>query len=65
MPNNKVAMETVSENSTHQNTLRSKIRLYSALKTAPTPGGHVFPSIMTIFELVRDIYKIDAKHVTS
>ncbi|KAH3885545.1 hypothetical protein DPMN_009540 [Dreissena polymorpha] len=29
------------------------------------PGGHVFPLIMTIFELVRDIYKIDAKNVTS
>ncbi|KAH3711578.1 hypothetical protein DPMN_071249 [Dreissena polymorpha] len=28
-------------------------------KTAPHPGGHVFPPIMTIFELVRDIYKID------
>ncbi|KAH3816640.1 hypothetical protein DPMN_118158 [Dreissena polymorpha] len=27
-------------------------------KTAPTPGGHVFPPIMTIFKLVRDIYKI-------
>ncbi|KAH3877453.1 hypothetical protein DPMN_001320 [Dreissena polymorpha] len=34
-------------------------------KTAPPPGGHVFPPIMTIFELVRDIYKIDAKNVTS
>ncbi|KAH3891375.1 hypothetical protein DPMN_015474 [Dreissena polymorpha] len=34
-------------------------------KTATPPGGHVFPPIMTIFELVRDIYKIDAKHVTS
>ncbi|KAH3889152.1 hypothetical protein DPMN_013202 [Dreissena polymorpha] len=33
-------------------------------KTAPTPVGHVFPPIMTIFELVRDIYKIDAKNVT-
>ncbi|KAH3847894.1 hypothetical protein DPMN_090229 [Dreissena polymorpha] len=33
-------------------------------KTAPSPGGHVFPPIMTIFELVRDIYKIDAKNVT-
>ncbi|KAH3861043.1 hypothetical protein DPMN_023970 [Dreissena polymorpha] len=28
-------------------------------KTAPPPGGHVFPPIMTIFKLVRDIYKID------
>ncbi|KAH3882976.1 hypothetical protein DPMN_006923 [Dreissena polymorpha] len=28
-------------------------------KTAPPPGGHVFPPIMTIIELVRDIYKID------
>ncbi|KAH3708604.1 hypothetical protein DPMN_068059 [Dreissena polymorpha] len=28
-------------------------------KTAPPPGGHVFLPIMTIFELVRDIYKID------
>ncbi|KAH3841988.1 hypothetical protein DPMN_115476 [Dreissena polymorpha] len=26
-------------------------------KTAPPPGGHVFPPIMTIFELVRDINK--------
>ncbi|KAH3738302.1 hypothetical protein DPMN_044935 [Dreissena polymorpha] len=34
-------------------------------KTAPPPAGHVFPPIMTIFELVRDIYKIDAKNVTS
>ncbi|KAH3890919.1 hypothetical protein DPMN_015009 [Dreissena polymorpha] len=30
-------------------------------KTAPPPGGHVFSPIMTIFELVRDIYKIDVK----
>ncbi|KAH3825508.1 hypothetical protein DPMN_127385 [Dreissena polymorpha] len=28
-------------------------------ENCPTPGGHVFPPIMTIFELVRDIYKID------
>ncbi|KAH3866028.1 hypothetical protein DPMN_029079 [Dreissena polymorpha] len=28
-------------------------------KTAPPPGGHVLTPIMTIFELVRDIYKID------
>ncbi|KAH3894108.1 hypothetical protein DPMN_018266 [Dreissena polymorpha] len=28
-------------------------------KTAPTPGGHVFPPIKTIFELVRDIHKIN------
>ncbi|KAH3784079.1 hypothetical protein DPMN_162030 [Dreissena polymorpha] len=34
-------------------------------KTAPPPGGHVFTPMMTIFELVRDIYKIDAKPVTS
>ncbi|KAH3859321.1 hypothetical protein DPMN_102039 [Dreissena polymorpha] len=34
-------------------------------KTAPAPGGHVFPPIMTMFELVRDIYKIGAKNVTS
>ncbi|KAH3871804.1 hypothetical protein DPMN_035019 [Dreissena polymorpha] len=34
-------------------------------KTAPPPGGHVFSPVMTIFELVRDIYKIDAKNVTS
>ncbi|KAH3888097.1 hypothetical protein DPMN_012122 [Dreissena polymorpha] len=34
-------------------------------KTAPPPGGHVFPPIMTIFELIRDIYKIDANNVTS
>ncbi|KAH3853088.1 hypothetical protein DPMN_095611 [Dreissena polymorpha] len=34
-------------------------------KTAPPPGGHVFPPIRTIFELVQDIYKIDAKNVTS
>ncbi|KAH3887453.1 hypothetical protein DPMN_011470, partial [Dreissena polymorpha] len=32
-------------------------------KTASPPGGHVFPPIMTIFELVRDIYKIDKTHV--
>ncbi|KAH3716086.1 hypothetical protein DPMN_058802 [Dreissena polymorpha] len=25
----------------------------------PPPGGHVFPPIMTIFELFQDIYKID------
>ncbi|KAH3798848.1 hypothetical protein DPMN_152451 [Dreissena polymorpha] len=30
-------------------------------KTAPSPGGYVFPPIMTIFERIRDIYKIDAK----
>ncbi|KAH3857524.1 hypothetical protein DPMN_100133 [Dreissena polymorpha] len=29
------------------------------------PGGHVFSPIMTIFEIVRDIYKIDEKNVTS
>ncbi|KAH3876341.1 hypothetical protein DPMN_000181 [Dreissena polymorpha] len=34
-------------------------------KTVPPPGGHVFPPIMTIFELVRYIYKIDANNVTS
>ncbi|KAH3873456.1 hypothetical protein DPMN_036691 [Dreissena polymorpha] len=34
-------------------------------KTAPPPGGHVFSPIMTIFKLVRDIYKIDTKNVTS
>ncbi|KAH3861278.1 hypothetical protein DPMN_024205 [Dreissena polymorpha] len=34
-------------------------------KTAPPSGGHVFPHIMTIFELVRDIYKIDTNNVTS
>ncbi|KAH3704986.1 hypothetical protein DPMN_080048 [Dreissena polymorpha] len=28
-------------------------------KTAPRPGGNVIPPIMTIFELVRDIYIID------
>ncbi|KAH3694684.1 hypothetical protein DPMN_082125 [Dreissena polymorpha] len=28
-------------------------------KPAQPPGGHVFPPIMTIFELVQDIYKID------
>ncbi|KAH3716232.1 hypothetical protein DPMN_058951 [Dreissena polymorpha] len=28
-------------------------------KTAPSPGGHVFPPIMTIFKLVRDSYKFD------
>ncbi|KAH3786307.1 hypothetical protein DPMN_164413 [Dreissena polymorpha] len=33
-------------------------------KTTPPPGGHVFPPIMTIFKLVRDNYKIDAKNVT-
>ncbi|KAH3804853.1 hypothetical protein DPMN_133145 [Dreissena polymorpha] len=34
-------------------------------KTAPPSGGHVFPPSMTIFELVRDIYKINVKNVTS
>ncbi|KAH3887442.1 hypothetical protein DPMN_011459 [Dreissena polymorpha] len=34
-------------------------------KTAPPPGGNVFPPIMTIFKLVRDIYKIDTQNVTS
>ncbi|KAH3797244.1 hypothetical protein DPMN_150821 [Dreissena polymorpha] len=34
-------------------------------KTAPPPGGHVFSPIITILELVRDIYKIDATNVTS
>ncbi|KAH3776780.1 hypothetical protein DPMN_178213 [Dreissena polymorpha] len=34
-------------------------------KTAPPPGGHVFPPIMTICELIRDIYKIIANNVTS
>ncbi|KAH3809090.1 hypothetical protein DPMN_137453 [Dreissena polymorpha] len=34
-------------------------------KTNPPPGGHVFSPIMTIFELVRDIYSIDAKNVAS
>ncbi|KAH3711114.1 hypothetical protein DPMN_070614 [Dreissena polymorpha] len=33
--------------------------------TPPPPGGYVFPPIMPIFELVRDIYKIDAKNVYS
>ncbi|KAH3876079.1 hypothetical protein DPMN_039359 [Dreissena polymorpha] len=33
--------------------------------TAPPPHSHVFPPIMTIFELVRDTYKIYAKNVTS
>ncbi|KAH3749467.1 hypothetical protein DPMN_183965 [Dreissena polymorpha] len=28
-------------------------------KTAPPPGGHVFPLITTIFKLVRDIYIVD------
>ncbi|KAH3713838.1 hypothetical protein DPMN_073639 [Dreissena polymorpha] len=36
-----------------------------AHKSALPLGGHVFSLIMTIFELVRDIYKIDAKNVTS
>ncbi|KAH3738509.1 hypothetical protein DPMN_045143 [Dreissena polymorpha] len=31
-------------------------------KTAPPPCGDVFPPIMTIFELVRDIYKIDRSY---
>ncbi|KAH3817236.1 hypothetical protein DPMN_118768 [Dreissena polymorpha] len=31
---------------------------YIHKKTAQPPGGHVFPPIMTIFELVRDIYKL-------
>ncbi|KAH3705348.1 hypothetical protein DPMN_080417 [Dreissena polymorpha] len=36
-------------------------------KTAPPPGGHVFPPIMTYFKLVRDIYKNRywTKNVTS
>ncbi|KAH3877216.1 hypothetical protein DPMN_001078 [Dreissena polymorpha] len=34
-------------------------------KTAPPPGSHVFPPIITIFKLLRDIYKIHAKKVTS
>ncbi|KAH3831959.1 hypothetical protein DPMN_105232 [Dreissena polymorpha] len=34
-------------------------------KTAPPLGSHVFPPIMTIFKLIRDIYKINAKNVTS
>ncbi|KAH3803030.1 hypothetical protein DPMN_156728 [Dreissena polymorpha] len=34
-------------------------------KTFPPPGGHVFSQIMTIFELIQDIYKIDANNVTS
>ncbi|KAH3721457.1 hypothetical protein DPMN_064384 [Dreissena polymorpha] len=33
-------------------------------KTAATPGGHVFPSIMTILELVQDIFIINPKNVT-
>ncbi|KAH3839145.1 hypothetical protein DPMN_112569 [Dreissena polymorpha] len=37
----------------------------SRLENCPPPGDHVFPPIMTIFQLVRDIYKIDAKNVTS
>ncbi|KAH3893395.1 hypothetical protein DPMN_017542 [Dreissena polymorpha] len=44
---------------------RPERSLSDHLKTATHPGGHVFPPIMTIFELVRDIYKIDAKNVTS
>ncbi|KAH3749457.1 hypothetical protein DPMN_183955 [Dreissena polymorpha] len=28
-------------------------------KTAPPPGGHVFPLITTIFKLVRDIYIVN------
>ncbi|KAH3719906.1 hypothetical protein DPMN_062790 [Dreissena polymorpha] len=34
-------------------------------KTAPPPGGHVFPLITTIFKLVRDIHMTNAKNVTS
>ncbi|KAH3776337.1 hypothetical protein DPMN_177759 [Dreissena polymorpha] len=34
-------------------------------KTAPPPGGHVFPLITTIFKLVRNIHITNAKHVTS
>ncbi|KAH3768708.1 hypothetical protein DPMN_169925 [Dreissena polymorpha] len=30
---------------------------------APPPGGHVFPPIMTIFVLVRNIFKIDVKTI--
>ncbi|KAH3726692.1 hypothetical protein DPMN_052561 [Dreissena polymorpha] len=38
--------------------------LYTYRENCPTPGGHVFPPIVTIFEIVQDIYKIsiDTKH---
>ncbi|KAH3798030.1 hypothetical protein DPMN_151620 [Dreissena polymorpha] len=34
-------------------------------KTAPLPGGHVFEIYTTIFKLVQDIHKTNAKNVTS
>ncbi|KAH3724119.1 hypothetical protein DPMN_049926 [Dreissena polymorpha] len=33
--------------------------LYTYRDNCPTPGGHVFLPIITIFHLVREIYKID------
>ncbi|KAH3729543.1 hypothetical protein DPMN_055514 [Dreissena polymorpha] len=38
---------------------------WANIRNCPPPGGHAFPPIMTIFELVLDIYKIDAKIFTS
>ncbi|KAH3827623.1 hypothetical protein DPMN_129563 [Dreissena polymorpha] len=38
---------------------------YKHMQKTALHGGHVFPPITTIFERVRDIYKIDAKNVTS
>ncbi|KAH3724113.1 hypothetical protein DPMN_049917 [Dreissena polymorpha] len=37
--------------------------LYTYRDNCPTPGGHVFLPIITIFHLVREIYKIDKTHV--
>ncbi|KAH3871560.1 hypothetical protein DPMN_034765 [Dreissena polymorpha] len=36
----------------------------SRVQNCPAPGGHVFSSIWTIFKLVRDINKTNAKIVT-
>ncbi|KAH3782577.1 hypothetical protein DPMN_160494 [Dreissena polymorpha] len=38
---------------------------YIHIQKTALHGGHIFPPIMTIFKLVRDIYKINAKNVTS
>ncbi|KAH3895256.1 hypothetical protein DPMN_019417 [Dreissena polymorpha] len=39
--------------------------IYIIEKTAPLPGGHVFEIYTTIFKLVQDIHKTNAKNVTS
>ncbi|KAH3883089.1 hypothetical protein DPMN_007039 [Dreissena polymorpha] len=38
---------------------------WAKIENCPPPGGHVFSPIMTIFELVRDIYKIDTCFFTN